>query len=71
MKNKEKQTRAPRPPTLRKVTVELWQLYREARVGKIDISDASKLASVLNVLLSGLKSVDIEQRIEALENWEA
>jgi hypothetical protein len=55
------------PPTLKRVTGELWTLYREARKGLVDIQDASRLATILNVLLSGIKSTDLEARIEGLE----
>ena len=67
MEKQSRKTRTPPPPTLKKVTGELWLLYKEARSGKVDVADASKLATILNVLLSGIKGTDLEARIEGLE----
>lgn len=47
---------------------ELAKLYREARSGRIDVSDASRLANMLSILARILSDSELEARIEALEN---
>lgn len=49
------------------VSRELAKLYREARSGRIDVSDASRLANMLSILSRILSDSELEQRIEALE----
>lgn len=49
------------------VRTELSKLYREARTGKIDISDATKLTFMLQVLAKIIEGGEMEKRIEALE----
>ena len=49
------------------VSAELRKLYREARAGKIEISDASRLANLLSIVARILAVSELETRIEALE----
>jgi len=49
------------------IRTELASLYREARTGKIDLSDATKLTFMLQVLGKIIEGGELEQRIEALE----
>jgi len=53
--------------TLQAVRRELSRVYREARTGKIDTADASRLGFLLVSLAKIMESSDLEQRIEALE----
>lgn len=46
---------------------ETARLYKDARVGKIDAGDASKLATLLQLLLRTIESSDLESRVEKLE----
>ena len=46
---------------------ELARVYREARRGQLDLSDATRLAMILREIRSALESGDIERRIDALE----
>lgn len=46
---------------------ELARLYAEARAGDIDVSDASKLANLLQILARVIETSDLEKRLEALE----
>lgn len=52
------------------VSRELAKLYREARSGRIDVSDASRLANMLSILARILTDSELEARIEALERRE-
>jgi hypothetical protein len=63
---------AGRPPRLRldslaRVRFELVRIYREARDGKRDVSDASKLAHILALIGRILEGSDLEKRIAVLE----
>ena len=49
---------------------EMSKLYREARAGKIDIADASKLANILMLIGRMIEGSDFERRLEALEAGE-
>jgi len=49
------------------VRTELSRLYREARTGKIDMGDATKLTYILQVLAKIIEGGELEARIEALE----
>lgn len=69
--------REPPPPTkyaraklsnATEVGKELAKLYREARSGRIDVSDASRLANMLSILARILSDSELEARIEALES---
>lgn len=68
------QTAAPRPrrlrcalKTLRNVRQELATLYRQAKHGVIDVTDASKLANMLSVLARIIELTELESRVTALE----
>ncbi len=54
--------------TVGDVSREMAKLYREARNGKIDVADASKLANMLSILSRILESSDLEKRVEELEH---
>ena len=49
------------------VCTELAKVYREARRGDLDMSDAKGLTYVLREIRCALEASDIERRIEALE----
>lgn len=49
------------------VRYEVAKLYREARTGKIDVQDATRLAYLLQVLAKIIENGELEKRIEALE----
>ena len=49
------------------VVTELGKVYREARRGQLDLSDATRLAFVLREIRISLESSDIEKRLDALE----
>lgn len=49
------------------VSRELAKLYREARSGRVDVADASRLANMLSILARILTDSELEARIEALE----
>ncbi len=53
--------------TVGDVSHELAKLYREARSGKIDVADASRLANMLSILSRILSDSELEARLEALE----
>ncbi len=46
---------------------EVAKLYRMAREGELDISDASKLANILALIARMVEGSDLEARLEALE----
>lgn len=49
------------------VTAEVAKLYREARIGKVDTQDASRLANMLSIVARLLTDSELEARIAALE----
>jgi|GEM_PF-1019317 len=49
------------------IRAELATLYREARTGKIDLGDATKLTYILREIGRVIEGSDLEQRIEQLE----
>ena len=53
--------------TVEDVRRELGRVYREARAGQRNVSDASRLAHVLAVLARLIEGSDLEKRIAALE----
>jgi len=66
--------KTPRPPRLRlklasvgDVRAELARVYRAAKVGSIQIPDASRLANILFILSRIIEGGDLEKRIQALE----
>jgi hypothetical protein len=60
-------TRVGALDTARDVRKELGRLYRAGRRGDIAPADASKLGSILGLILRGIELVEIEERIERLE----
>lgn len=60
--------RGPRLHDLKTVRQELGHLYRQAKMGDIDVSDASKLANILQILARIIQGTDIEDRLAALES---
>ena len=60
----------PRPgslSTLTRVRRELGRAYRDARTGKIDPNELTKLAYALNVMGKLLEGESFEERLKALE----
>lgn len=53
--------------TVSDVSAEVAKLYREARIGKVDTQDASRLANMLAIVARLLTESDLERRLEALE----
>lgn len=49
------------------ISHELGRIYREARAGKLDVAECSKLANVLAICARILTDSDLEARIERLE----
>jgi hypothetical protein len=49
------------------VARELGRLYKDARHGRVEPGDATKLAYILDLLRKSLESADLEQRLEAVE----
>lgn len=47
---------------------ELAALYRAARLGDVDPGDASKLGSLLGLMLRAVETTDIEQALAEIEN---
>ncbi|MBW4046997.1 MAG: hypothetical protein HIU89_03425 [Proteobacteria bacterium] len=60
---------APFPPLATRADVrrEMATLYREARAGRLDVADASKLTFILNQIAQVLRIDDLEQRTAARE----
>lgn len=54
--------------TLEDVRREAARVYREARAGRLDTSEASKLSFMLQGIGKMIEAGQIERRIEALEN---
>jgi hypothetical protein len=46
---------------------ELARLYRQARAGRLEVGDASRLANVLQILSRSIETSDLETRLTALE----
>ncbi len=59
--------RGPRLHDLKSVKQELGHLYRQAKLGYIDVQDASRLANILQILARIIQGTDIEERLAALE----
>ena len=53
--------------SLSRVRFELTRIYRQARDGERDVSDASKLAHILALIGRILEGSDLEKRIATLE----
>lgn len=47
--------------------MEMARLYRDARSGRVEVGDATKLAYILSQLATLLRIDDLEQRTAALE----
>jgi hypothetical protein len=54
--------------SLRNVRREAAVIYRAARAGDIDVSDASKLVNILAIISRMIQGDELERRIEALES---
>ena len=53
--------------SIARVRRETAKLYVEARDGRRDVSDASKLGNLLAIIARMLEGSDLERRIEAIE----
>ena len=53
--------------TLGDVKAQLARIYREAKGGKINTQDASRLANILAILARLIEGSELEARITALE----
>lgn len=53
--------------TVGDVSRELARLYREAKAGRRDVADASKLANMLSTLGRLIEGAELERRVEELE----
>jgi len=65
---------SPHPPvrvgrldTVTRVRRECARLYKDARTGRVDPSDASKLVGLLQLLVRTIETSDLEARLERLE----
>lgn len=56
------------PKTVGEVLTELGAVYRDARQGKLDTLDASRLCAILNILRQTLESSELEARLCHLES---
>jgi hypothetical protein len=65
--NETKIIRIGRLSSVGRVGIELGRVYRAARLGKINTSDASRLATVLLGLKACLESTEVERRLELIE----
>ncbi|ONF14241.1 hypothetical protein AQ961_21990 [Burkholderia pseudomallei] len=68
----ESETRTPRRrgtrlKTAKQVRLELARLYDDALNGRIEMSKATKLAFILEVLRRAIATDEIEQKLELLE----
>lgn len=53
--------------TIDDVKAEMARLYREAKSGKRDVGDASRLGNLLSILARLIEGADFEKRLAALE----
>ena len=53
--------------TVGDVSRELARLYRDAKAGRRDVADASKLANILSILGRLIEGAELERRVEELE----
>jgi hypothetical protein len=58
---------SPRLGTAAEIRAEMARLYRDARTGQVEITDATKLAYILTQLATLMRIDDLEQRTAALE----
>ena len=62
------QVRPPGPlVTIGSIRKELAAVYREGRMGKLDLSKATRLTFILQTLARLIQADEIEQRLAALE----
>src|SRR3954462_15546799 len=59
--------RRARLDTMARVRRELARVYREARAGRLDVADASKLANILQIMGRMIETTEVETRLDALE----
>jgi hypothetical protein len=59
--------RRARLDTMARVRRELARVYREARAGRLDVADASKLANILQIMGRMIETSEVEARLDALE----
>lgn len=64
---KPRRNRKPPLDTVCRVKKEMAKLYRDARAGAVDVSDASKLCNMLSILARLIETSELVQRMEALE----
>ena len=65
--SEQKKPRIGRLDTVGGVVTELGRVYRQARRGEMETSEAKALTYVLREIRCALEAGDIEQRIAALE----
>ena len=73
--NRAPSNATPRPPAIRvgrldtadRVRRELARVYKDARCRRIEAGDASKLASVLGLIVRIVETSDIERRLAEIE----
>ena len=46
---------------------ELAKVYREARRGDIETTDAGRFANILSLLINAIRDTDLEDRVRRLE----
>ncbi len=59
--------RIGRLDTVGGVVTELGRIYRQARKGQLDLSDATRLATILREIRCALEVSDFENRLTAVE----
>ena len=73
MAARQQKTKKPPPPrpgalnSIGRVREELGKLYRDARTGRVNVGDASKLAHILQILAHLLEADDLSRRVRELE----
>ena len=67
MSERQRKVRIGPLATVGGVVTELGRVYRLARRGEMDMTDAKSLTYVLREIRCALEASDIERRIEALE----
>jgi len=71
----DEQGKIIKPPRVRSIPLktsldvrrELARVYNDARSGRLETTDATKLGYLLNLLRSAIETSDLEQRLQALE----
>jgi hypothetical protein len=63
-----KQIRVAKISTVNGCSIELARIYRKARRGEMDLSDAKGFAWILKTLSSMISDSDLERRLAALED---